>query len=295
MEKTDSFGQIINKLPQIIRDDLEILPQHIIDETEEIRLRCGQNIRIQGLSGDRILSHVVTSEELTKIINSLVKYSYYAYEEDLARGFVTIEGGHRVGICGKAVVKKGQTSLIREISSINIRFCKEIKGCSDNIMHYVEDKSGKPLNTLIVSAPGCGKTTLIRDIARSLSYKGIKVAICDERSEIAGMYNCLPSFDLGPRTDILDGSPKAQGIEMLIRSMSPQVIITDEIGRKEDIDAAGQCLNTGVSLITTIHGSSRRDVDNSIIGPLISGGFFKNIIYLSRKHGPGTVAEVEHV
>ena len=295
IDNIESFRQILSKLPQSVKDELELLPQSIISEIEEIRMRCGQHVRIQGQCCEKIVSHIITPEDLIKTLNSLIKFSYYAYEEDLAKGFITIEGGHRVGICGKAVVKKGQNTLIKEISSMNIRFCKEIKGCSEHLANYLLDIQGKPSDTLIVSPPGCGKTTLLRDITRLLSYKGIKTAVCDERSEIAGMFNSVSSFDLGPRTDILDGAPKAQGIEMLIRSMSPQVIITDEIGKKEDIEAIRQCMTTGVSVITSIHGNNQEDLVRSAAGPLIESDFFKNIIYLSKEKGPGTIKEVIHV
>ena len=295
MDNTEAFRQILSKLPHAVKEELEILPQSVIEGTEEIRLRCGQNVRFQGQGCEKIVSHIVTSEDLVKTLNSLIKYSYYAYEEDLAKGFITIEGGHRVGICGKAVVKKGETSLIREISSVNIRFCKEIKGCADDIADILTDENGNPLNTIVVSPPCCGKTTLLRDIARMLSYKGTKVAVCDERSEIAGMYCSVPSFDLGPRTDVLDGAPKAQGIEMLIRSMSPQVIVTDEIGKKEDLGAIEQCITSGVALVSSIHGSCPDDLNSSVVGAFAAKGFFRNIIYLSRDRGPGTVAEVVHV
>ena len=288
----DTFREILDRLPSSIRQELEVLPNSVIGEIEEIRLRCGQQVRLQTAAGEKIISHIVTADELVRALNSLIKYSYYAYEEDLAKGFVTIEGGHRVGICGKAVVKNGQTSLIKEISSMNIRFAKEFKGCSDKIARYLVGGDGRPLSTLIVSPPGCGKTTMLRDIARSLSSRRIKVAICDERSEIAGMYNSQPSFDLGPRTDVLDGSAKAQGIQMLIRSMSPHVIITDEIGKADDLNAACQCLSSGVALITSIHGSSQEDLKKSEIAPLIANGFFHNIIFLTNSKGPGTVAEV---
>ena len=288
----DTFREILVRLPSSVRQELEALPDAVTGEIEEIRLRCGQHVRLQTAKGEKIISHIVTAEELVKILNSLIKYSYYAYEEDLAKGFVTIEGGHRVGICGKAVVKNGQTSLIKEISSMNIRFAKEFKGCSDKIASYLVGGDGRPLSTLIVSPPGCGKTTMLRDICRSLSSRRLKIAVCDERSEIAGMYNSQPSFDLGPRTDVLDGAAKAQGIQMLIRSMSPDVIITDEIGKKEDLEAARQCLSSGVALITSIHGSRQEALNKSEIAPLITSSFFENIIFLSNRQGPGFVEEV---
>lgn len=290
-----SFRQIISKLPQGVKDEMEVLPQSVISEVEEIRMRCGQHVRLQGNRCEKIISHIVTQDDLNRTLNSLVKYSYYAYEEDLAKGFITIEGGHRVGVCGKAVVKNGHTSLIKEVSSMNIRFCREITGCGEQFSHILVDEAGRPCSTLIVSPPGCGKTTLLRDFARILSYRGFKVCVCDERSEIAGIYGSVPSFDLGPRTDVLDGSPKAEGIEMLVRSMSPQVIVTDEFGKKEDYGAAMQCLSSGVSLITSVHGSSFEDIKLTEAGKLIQCGFFKNIIYLSRESGPGTVSEVVHV
>ena len=142
-------------------------------------------------------------------------------------------------------------------------------------------------SSIFYGPPGCGKTTLLRDMTRALSMRGIKVAVCDERSEIAGMYDSVPSFDLGPRTDVLDGCDKTRGIAMLIRSMSPQVIVTDEMGRQEDIDAVYMCGNAGVSLITSVHGNDENDVLRSGIGSLVQKKVFKNVIYLSSERGPG--------
>lgn len=286
--------EITEKLPSGISGEIEVLPDTFKNTIEEIRLRCGQRVCLLHTEGEKFLTRIVTKEDLSKTLNNLIKYSYYAYEDDLAKGFVTIEGGHRVGICGKAVANQGQPTLIKEISSMNIRFTKEIKGCANFLIPYLI-KNDRPVNTLIVSPPCCGKTTLLRDIARIISNRNLKVAICDERSEIAGMYNSAPSFDLGPRTDIIDGCEKTYGIPILIRSMSPDVIITDEIGKKEDVLSVEQCLNAGVSLITSIHGSTHDDLINTNTEPLIKKNFFKNIIFLSKENGPGTVKEIVSV
>ena len=289
-----NFNDILKKLPWSIRKELGTLPKKIVNEIEEIRLRCGQNPIVLYKTKEKILSSITSKEDLQNTLNALIKYSYYAFEEDLAKGFVTIKGGHRIGICGKAVVTDNVPTLIKEISSMNIRFAKEIKGIA-NILIPIIIKDNEPVNTLIVSPPGCGKTTLLRDIARVLSIRGIKVAICDERSEIAGICDSMPSFDLGPRTDIIDGCNKKYGISMLIRTMSPQVIITDEIGDRYDVEAINQCTNAGVKIITSIHGSNKEDILKSKINQLISENTFENIIYLSSKEGPGTIKEIECV
>lgn len=288
----DTFREILNRLPSSISYELSLLPSNIIMEIEEIRLRCGQRTIITYGKYEKALTKVITKDDLHKILNSLIKFSYYAYEEDLAKGFITISGGHRVGICGKTVVNDNRPTLIKEISSINIRFAKEIIGCASSLVPILI-KDNNPVNTLIVSPPGCGKTTMLRDIARILSRRRIKVAICDERSEIAGMFQSEPSFDLGPRTDVLDGCDKTFGIPMLIRSMSPEVIITDEIGKIDDIMSIELCQNSGVKLITSIHGKDKHDLLSSKIKPLITKKVFNNIIYLTQEDGPGTIKEIE--
>ena len=164
----NTFRKITEKMPPDVEQVLKGLPFSIVSEVEEIRMRCGQNIRLQCGFRERSLPCRISQEDLQKTLNNLIQYSYYAYEEDLAKGFVTIEGGHRVGICGKAVIKKGQPGLIKEICSFNIRFAKEIKGCASKVIGEIL-AGGRPVITLIISPPGCGKTTLLRDIARELS------------------------------------------------------------------------------------------------------------------------------
>lgn len=285
------FHKITSMLPKDYREPVKQLPENLLLHVEEIRLICGQRICLRGNGIERFLDPIVTMEDLNRILHNLIQYSYYAYEKDLASGFVTIEGGHRVGICGHVVIKQGEPALIQEISSLNIRFAKEVKGCSDGIFHTCV-KDGKLMNVLIVSPPGCGKTTLLRDFARNYANHGYRVGLCDERSELAGMYHGKPSFDIGSRTDVLDGCEKAFGIPMLIRSMAPQVIITDEIGKPEDISAIHQCLISGVALVTSIHGSDERDVLHSAIGSLAKNGTFQRYIYLTSNGGVGTIREV---
>ena len=289
----NTFYQITSKMPDEIENVLRRLPDSDINKAEEIRFRAGQMILVRCGNMQKKLDYVVTAEKLQQTVNSLIQYSYYAYEEDLAKGFVTVEGGHRVGICGRAVVRDGQPVLLKEISSLNIRFAREVPGCSRKVLPDIL-QGKKIMNTLIISPPGCGKTTLLRDLTRVLSENGFQTAVCDERSEIAGMYQGKPGFNLGPACDVLDGCDKSWGIPMLIRSMAPQVVITDEIGKPTDIPAVMQCMASGVSLITSIHGSAVQDVRSSSIGPLVEQGFFRTLVYLTNQGGPGTVREVVH-
>ena len=287
----NAYRQITSKFPKEMANFMNRIPESVINEAEELRIRCGQNILLRLRNGEYQLDYRAENQLIQQIVNNLIQYSYYAYEDDIARGFVTIEGGHRVGICGRMVAKEGRPAILKEISSLNIRFAREVPGCCRKIFNEIIDNR-QPLNTLIVSPPGCGKTTILRDISRELSERKFQVAICDERSEIAGMHHGKPGFNLGPCCDVLDGCEKAWGIPMLIRSMAPQVILTDEIGKPEDVPAVMQCLSSGVILITTIHGSSVDDVLKSAVGPLIEKGVFSKIIFLTNVGGAGSLKEV---
>ncbi len=294
------FEQVFGCFPQTIQQQINTLDPFTKQHIEEIRIYRQKEIQIFSAGRNIRLSGRISASDINNILNNLMKFSYYAYEDDLAKGFITIDGGHRVGICGKAVMEKGKVRLLREISSLNIRHAREVIGCSDLIMHHIMNSSLKFSNQskvslnniLIVSPPGCGKTTLLRDIARHLSLKSYKVAICDERSEIAGMHGGITSYQFGPMVDVLDGCPKAEGMMMLIRSMSPDVIITDEIGKSEDLEAIKTCINCGVNLITSIHGNDMDDLKQSAIYPVIENSTFTKIIFLTDQPKVGSIKAV---
>ena len=327
------IDNILIKLPESMRDRIEKLPAQTLQQLEEIRIRTNTDTLL--ISGGREYNlrdgDEITAEVLEEILNRLLDYSYYAYEEELSRGYITIEGGHRVGICGRVTLENGQVHLIKDVSSLNIRRSREITGVSEKILGAVLSPAKAPAesvpnagisagcgdekspvtsdlsgvcssatdygrmvvrNTLIISPPKCGKTTMLRDLARNLSNAGFRIGICDERSEIAGCYDGKTSYDLGPRTDVLDGCPKADGILMLIRAMSPDVVMTDEIGKPEDAAAIRSALSAGVKIITTIHGSSFEDAAKSAVGSLITDHVFETLIFLSAQPVTGTVEKI---
>ena len=295
----NGLKSIISKLPDPVKYPLESLPEKTQENIEEIRITAGQPMRIITGSEELIIkikgTNTANQELLETTLNNLLNYSIYAYEEELARGYITIEGGHRVGICGRAVTENGRVTLIKDISSLNIRHSREIPGVAYKVMDDIVDKVYGFQNTVIVSPPKCGKTTLLRDIVRILSESGKRVAVCDERSEIAGMYQGMPSYDIGPRTDVLDGCLKAEGMLMLIRSMAPDVLVTDEIGKAEDMEAIESAVSAGVKIITTIHGRTYEDLTSSKLGDMVKRGVFSRIIFLTNIPSTGTVSEVRYV
>lgn len=292
----NGLDKILTKLPIEIGEQIKGLPSPIKKNLEEIRIRNGQNI-VLFASGKEYGLECQNGTQIDNIIinnifNSLLNYSAYACQEELINGYITIEGGHRVGVCGRTVMENGRVKTIKDISSINIRRSREIIGVSDPCMGYLLKGKHQIFNTIIVSPPKCGKTTLLRDMIRNFSSMGFQVGVCDERSEISGMYNGRPSYDLGIRTDILDGCPKEKGMIMLIRSMSPELIATDEIGKREDCHAIEAAVCAGISLLTTIHGSCYEDVINSGIGELVEKGIFERLIFLSNIPAIGSISAI---
>jgi len=284
---------------------------HELEKIEEIRFRVDRPLifrlgekevtigKDKKTTGEINLGITITLKDLENCMEIISQSSLYAWEDELKNGYLTIPGGHRIGLVGRAVLEKGTVKTIKEISGLNYRVGREVIGCADKVISFLIEKD-KVYHTLIVSPPQCGKTTILRDIIRQLSdgveikgFHGINVGLVDERSEIAGVYRGKPQFKIGVRTDVLDACPKAQGMIMLIRAMSPRAVATDEIGKTEDIDALNQAIQSGVSVITTVHGSSFEDISNRpVLKELLQARFFERIIVLSRQQGAGTLEAV---
>lgn len=300
--------EVLDYLPKHIREMIKKLPVSLLTRIEEIRLRMGKPLCIAGCNMEQFVdaggkcssttenAYMVTSEDLKCSIQLVCNFSMYSVEEELRNGFVTIKGGHRVGVCGRTVIESGRVKTIKDISYLNFRIAKQIIGASDKVIGYLIRPPDNIYNTLIISPPQCGKTTLLRDIVRRISsgyepglQKGMKISLIDERSELAACSMGIPRNDVGIRTDVLDGCPKAEGIIMMIRSMSPDIVATDEIGRKEDADAIIDAVNAGVKVITTIHGSGIGDFLKKQDLSRIQKGVFERYLVLSRRNGVGTL------
>ena len=279
---------------------------------EEIRLRNNAPLSIYIKGSDFFITEegiptknkdkarLVNGKEIIKTFQLISNYSLYAFEEEIRNGFITLKGGHRVGIGGKVLYGNNGIETIKNISSLNIRIAREKIGVSDGVIKYIVAFPRTIHNTLIISPPQCGKTTILRDIIRNLSNglpifggAGLKVGVIDERSEIAGMYNGIPQHDIGIRTDVLDGCNKRDGTTMLLRAMSPEVIAMDEIGRISDVEAIHESLKAGVKVIATVHGNTLEDIlSRRSLSILIKDKIFKRYIFLDNSKGVGTVKDI---
>ena len=271
---------ILSCLPQGLS---KLIYEHNPQKIEEIRIRANRPTILKLGTVEIVLKYIVTNSEIIGIIQNICNNSIYAYQGQICGGYITLPGGNRVGIGGNVVIKDGAISNISYIYSLNFRVSHQIKGASDGVIGYILDTVNNTVfNTLIVSPPGAGKTTIIRDIAKKISngideinFKGIDVAIIDERGEIAA---------LSIRTDILDNVPKSIGIRMAIRALAPKVIIADEIGNEEDVKIINYAVCSGVNCVFTAHGSCMEDLmKNMEIRKIIELQLFKRIIFLNEK------------
>lgn len=276
---------VLNLLSPNIRRELAEISS---DKLNEIRLRTDkplmvvENNREYFVHGGMLekeygnACYVVRENDLKETMEFITNYSLYAYNEELKKGFITVSGGHRIGICGKVVYEDERIKTIRNIQSMNIRVSHQIVGCGEKIAAYLECPGFE--NTLIISAPGMGKTTLLRDLIRLLSNRGSTIGVVDERSEIASCYLGKPQNDVGIRTDVLDCCQKKDGMLMLVRSMRPDIIAVDEIGGEDDAKALQYVSLCGCKILATIHGNSIGELEQKM-----GLGLFKRFIVCERR------------
>ena len=304
---------ILSVFPKNISSTISNLHKNDILGLEEIRLRVNRPLMLSIKGKDFYLSKngnissmakgdfIVDKKDIEKTLQLMTDFSIYAVEEEIKQGFISLKGGHRVGVVGRVVYEENKIKTVRNLSGMNIRVAREVKDCSLGLLNRLYEDDIK--HTLIISPPGCGKTTLLRDMVRNLSngnlsinLKSYKVGIVDERSEIAGCFMGIPQKDIGDKTDVLDACPKAQGMIMLLRSMSPDIIAVDEIGSIEDVYAIENAINSGVKVLATIHGKDIEEVYKKVsIKSLIENKCFEKMVLLSRKKGPGTIEKIVNI
>lgn len=292
-----SYNDILRYFP----DNIRVVLENEINNNlviEEIRIRNSKPIILKLNNSEKIINYIVQTEDVLKTLQSICENSIYSYQNQICEGFITIKGGHRIGITGSAVIENNQVKNLNYISNLNFRIARQIIGCSNNIIKEIINKEENTIyNTLIVSPPGAGKTTLLRDIIRNLSngteeITGKNIGVVDERGEIAAMYKGIPQNDLGIRTDIIENIKKSVGMKMLIRSMAPEIIVADEIGSKEDVQEINYAVCSGIKGIFTAHGNSLEDLKlNPAIAELIEKNIFERLLLLD-KNNKGKVNKI---
>ncbi len=288
----DKKEEIIRILPRSVREKLWYgIPD--FDSLQELRFRVGsplgavysgRNLWVSesGELTEKAEGLLVTREMVREMLEYISSYSFYAFEDEVRQGFITIPGGHRIGLAGKAVTEQGEVKTLRHISFLNVRLSHQIPGCAGPLLPDLYE-GGRIHNTLLVSPPRIGKTTLLRDLIRLASNgsqwgEGVSVSVIDERAELAACYQGVPQNDLGRRTDVLDSCPKARGIMMMLRAMAPSVIGVDELGTEEDIRAVEFAMNSGCAFLATAHGQGLEEMRRKpLFSAVLERGLFQRI------------------
>ncbi|HZG85114.1 stage III sporulation protein AA [Paenibacillus sp.] len=315
------WDAVLQWLPGSVRAVLGRVSGEWPDRAEEIRIREGRPLELVASNDYAFVgpdgrttrqpegAFRPSRDDCLKLLDRVTNHSVYTMEEQLRRGYITVPGGHRIGLSGRAVLDRGAIRTLQQIGGFNVRIAREARGCAAGVVPLLWNaEARRPHHTLIVSPPQRGKTTLLRDAARLLSAGGWadgagfggeradrarKVGIVDERSEIAALVDGRPSFDVGPRTDVLDGCPKAEGMMLMIRAMSPEVLVVDELGRPEDAEAVLEALHAGIAVLATAHGRDLADVrGRPSLAPLFEAKVFGRIVTLTPSGPTGAVLDV---
>ena len=285
----ETIAFLTHCLPKAAARPLNALPDGSL---REIRVRAGQSIRLSTRQGETICPCEPTPQQVAQMAEALCEHALYARAEEQRSGFVTLRGGHRMGLCGRVICQGQSIRALRDISSFCIRIAGQWRGAADGLIGQLTYENGRCRSALIVGLPGMGKTTLLRDSLRRLSEAGRRVCVVDERSEIAAMCDGLPQLEVGPCTDVLDGCGKEAGLRWLLRSLSPEVLVTDELSDTLDAQAALEAIRSGVSMLATVHG---RDLDSvcgrNTLYPLIRDRAFERYAVLD-VHEVGKLAGI---
>jgi len=289
------FDEAAAILPLRLRRAVMTLPEEDRSAAEEFRLRAGQPLTV--LVGEREvpMEPMVEPEELETLCDLATEFSRYAAAETIREGYLSVRGGFRVGLCGTAVMKEGRNTNLKNLSSASVRIAREQRGVAESVVPALF-REGRFQNTLLLSPPGGGKTTLLRDLVRLLSEGGTRMALIDERGEVAVMHRGRAQMDIGPHTDVLEGCPKALGIPIVLRAMNPQIIAVDEITLEEDIRAMSLAVGCGVGLLATIHAGSVEELrEKPLYRRLLADRVFRLAVRIHREGGERlyTVEEVE--
>lgn len=287
MEALDAIGAI---LPTELRDRLRELRPERQKLVEEFRLRRNYPLSALFPEGEQTLGgRPVTEQDLHEVLERASQASAHTVLEQMRNGFVTLRGGHRIGLCGTVSRKDGQIVSLRYLSSLSVRIARAAADCGVKLLPELTE-NGAFVNTLVLGPPGSGKTTLLRDLIRLISdgqgTEPQRVGVADERGELAALWHGEPQFYIGSRTDVLDGCSKAEGLSILLRGMNPQVLVVDEITRNEDAAAILEAAGCGAALLASAHGSSLKDLERRpVYRRLMEEGVFRRVVLLQTANG----------